>query len=172
MSTPAHATSVLYSKVTASPSNCTAFFLSPFTSQSFIFYCCSSTIPYCPCASRSLLLPVVNFNPGNRGQHSTFLFPKQSLSCLCTSRSFTLRHITQTDTHSSAGRLLTLPTNSSTIIHRSTHKTSHQHAFSPRHRRSHRGAVRPAYFDSLSCLCSSHLSCTSSGIFILLDGDH
>lgn len=87
-------------------------------------------------------------------------------------RSFTLRHLTQTDTHSSAGRLLTLPTNSSTIIHRSTHKNSHQHAFSPRHRRSHRGAVRPAYFDSLSCLCSSHLSCSSSGILILLDGDH
>jgi hypothetical protein len=88
------------------------------------------------------------------------------------SPSDTLQHLTQTDTHSSAGRLLTLPTDSSTTIHRSTHNNSHQHAFSSRPRRSHHGAVRPTRFNSLSCLCCSHFSCSSSGIFILLDGDH
>jgi hypothetical protein len=84
----------------------------------------------------------------------------------------TLRHFTKIDTPSSAGRLLTLPTHSTTTIHRSTHNNSHQHAFSSRHRRSHHGAVCPPHFDSLSCLCCSHFSCSSSGIFVLLDGDH
>jgi hypothetical protein len=140
--------------------HCTALHLSPFTSQSFILYCCSSTIPYCPCASRSLLLRVDD-------KTITFL----SLHF----RSFTLQHFTtpHTNRHSFKRRPLTDITNQQLDHHpKVTHKNSHQHAFSPRHRRSHHGAVRPSYFDSLACLCSSHLSCSSPGIFVLLDGDH
>jgi len=122
-------------------------------------YCCLSTT-----SSRET---AVNTASSSHQHKSLFLF--------CTfdsSPSDTLQHFTQTDTHSSAGRLLTLPTDSSTTIHRSTHNNSHQHAFSSRPRRSHHGAVRPTRFNTLSCLCCSHFSCSSSGIFFLLDGDH
>jgi hypothetical protein len=130
---------------------------------------------YCPCACHSLLQRVDDINLGNRSQHAPSSLPKHSLSLFCifdSSPSDTLRHFAQIDTPSSAGRLLTLPPDSTTTIHRSTHNNSHQHAFSSRHRRSHHGAVRPTHFDSLSCLCCSHFACSSSGIFVLLDGDH
>ena len=114
MSTPVDAARLLYSKGTSSLHCIHTYILFPFTSQSFIFYCCSSTIPYCPCTCRSLLQRVDDIKPGNRSQYSTFLLPQQSLflfSCIFdSSPSDTLQHFTQTDTHSSAGRLLTLPT--------------------------------------------------------------
>jgi hypothetical protein len=129
----------------------------------------------CPCTCHSLLQRVDDINLGNRSQHAPSSLPKHPLSLFL---AFSILHLptpcdtSQIDTPSSAGRLLTLPPDSTTTIHRSTHNNSHQHAFSSRHRRSHHGAVRPTHFDSLSCFCCSHFSCSSSGIFVLLDGDH
>lgn len=127
---------------------------------------------YCPCTCHSLLQRVDDINLGNRSQHAPSCLPRQPLSLFLHFRFFTFRHFAtlHKNRHSFKRRPLTDITNPQHDHHPQVNP--HQHAFSSRHRRSHHGAVRPPHFDSLSCLCCSHFSCSSSGILVLLDGDH